>query len=91
MSEWIPTSERLPEDNQTIIVTWINENPEPYIDLTPHTSIAMRCGGWYWWYPDLEDDLDEDCDRADNYYISPYINITAWQSLPKPYKEEHDV
>lgn len=32
--EWVPVSERLPEDCVPVNVTWINRKPEPYYKIT---------------------------------------------------------
>jgi hypothetical protein len=87
--EWIPISKKLPDDYQVVIVTWVNISSDPSFaedrDVL-QVSIAIRCSTWYWWYPDIEEDLYDDCDNADHCAIPHFIRIVAWTPLPKPYE-----
>ena len=88
VGEWIPCSERLPEDLMTVNVTWVNRKPQTYysyIKDKPFTNTALRFNGkWYWWSVVTEDILREYgesvMDEIDN-----GIEVIAWQPLPEPY------
>jgi len=95
---WIPVSERLPENNVPVNITWINRNPAPYyaeIKDKPFTAMAVFFNGkWFWWSVDVEDMLGEYgyCNADD---MSSDIEVTAWMPLPIPYtgkelKESND-
>lgn len=73
VAEWIPVSERLPDDGQLAIVTYIRyDNGEPASD-----GIAYRDRGyWYWRGEEPEDDEEV------------VVEITHWMPLPKPPKGE---
>lgn len=88
VGEWIPCSERLPEDFETVTVTWVNREPMRYYEAIkdkPFVDTAMRFKGkWYWWSATLKDYLLEygewEIDSVDD-----AIEITAWQPLPEPW------
>lgn len=50
--DWIPVSERLPEEAYPVIVTWKNDDPAPYYQyiLGKHyVGVAhYKNGKWYW-------------------------------------------
>ena len=87
---WILCSERLPENYETVNITWINKKPVPYyehIKDKPFMGTAIfHYGKWYWYSCVCEDYLrecgDSTCDRMDK-----DIEVIAWQPLPEPYKE----
>lgn len=87
---WIPCSERLPRDLETVIVTWINRNPPSYykdIKDKPISDTAYRYDGrWYWW-----SSVGKDYVKEYGYYkldrVDEYIDIVAWMPMPEPYKE----
>lgn len=88
---WILCSERLPENYETVNITWINKKPAPYyehIKDKPFMGTAIfHHGKWYWYSCVCEDYLrecgDSTCDRMDK-----DIEVIAWQPLPDPYKPE---
>lgn len=88
--EWIPVSERLPDDLEPVNITWINHEPEPYykeIKDKPFTATGVYFNGqWYWWSTLCTDTLAEYSHNFDD-IIDNAIEIVAWQPLPKPYKE----
>ena len=90
---WIPVSERLPEDLETVNITWVNHNPESYymdIKDKPFTATGVYFNGqWYWWSTLCTDTLAE---YSHNYYdiIDDDIEITAWMPLPQPYTAESE-
>lgn len=94
INQWIPISERLPENNVAVNITWRNTNPDPYykhIKDKPFTSTARYYKGqWYWESCRLEEYLEEyDCFELDliDEVIKEVIKIDAWQPLPEPYSE----
>lgn len=92
---WIPCSERLPEDNVPVNITWVNRDPEPYyanIKDVPFTATGVYFNGkWYWYSSTVEDYLHE-YGRAEWDEIeeaqAECIEVLAWMPLPEPFKEE---
>ena len=89
-NDWIPVSERLPDDLKPVNITWINHEPEPYykeIKDKPFTATGVYFNGqWYWWSTLCTDTLAE---YSHNYFdiIDKAIEVIAWKELPEPYKE----
>ena len=90
-SEWIPVSERLPEELVAVNVTWINRCPENYymhIKDKPFTDTAVLYQGeWYWWDSTIIDYLSE-CGTCISGVVNKSIDILAWQPLPEPMRLE---
>ena len=90
-NSWIPVSERLPDDNIPVNITWINRNPAPYyaeIKDKPFTATAVFFKGkWFWWSVDVEDMLAE-YGKCDADYMANDIEVLAWMPLPEPYKAD---
>lgn len=88
---WIPCSERLPKDLEPVNITWVNHNPKSYytnIKDKPFTATGVYFNGqWYWWNTTCTDILAEYSHNYDD-IIDNAIKVTAWQPLPKPYKEK---
>lgn len=93
VDEWIPCSERLPEELTPVNVTWVNRNPAIYyenIKDIPFTATAVYCNEkWFWWSSICEDILAE-YGRNDAEMVDEEVEILAWQPLPEPYKESED-
>ena len=90
-SEWIPVSERLPEELVAVNVTWINRCPQNYymhIKDKPFTDTAILYQGeWYWWDSTIIDYLSE-CGTCISGVVNKSIDILAWMPLPEPLKGE---
>lgn len=90
---WIPVSERLPENLQTVNVTWQNHEPEPYYhDIKDRSFVATAVyynEDWYWYSTTCADYLGE-YGRNDVDKIDEAIEIIAWTPLPESYKAESE-
>ena len=88
--EWIPVNKKLPDDLETVSITYINHEPEPYykeIKDKPFTAPAVYFNGqWYWWSSTCKDILAEYSNNFDD-VIDRAIEVIAWQPLPEPYKK----
>ena len=86
---WIPVTERLPENNDPVNVTWVNHNPEVYymdIKDKPFTATAhYHRGHWYWYSSVTQDYLDEYGEWTPD-LVNKDVEIIAWMPLPEPYK-----
>lgn len=95
-AEWIPVSERLPDELAAVNITWVNHNPPPYYKYTKDVPLVDSAvyyrGKWYWWDATVIDLLGE-YDGAYIHGIEPIdkdIEVVAWMPLPKPYREENE-
>lgn len=90
-SEWIPVSERLPDELVAVNVTWINRCPQNYymhIKDKPFTDTAVLYRGeWYWWDTTIIDYLSEYGAYVFE-TVDKSIDILAWQPLPEPMRLE---
>lgn len=91
IGEWIPCSERLPEDLTPVNITWTNHFPPDYyahikdVHFT-YTGIFYK-GKWYWWSAYAKDTLAEyGNDEVDE--MADEIEVLAWQTLPEPWRGE---
>ena len=91
VGEWIPVSERLPEELVSVNVTWVNRKPTSYyehIKDKPFTATAMYCNEkWFWWSSICEDILAK-YGRNDAEMVDEYVEILAWMPLPEPMRLE---
>ena len=91
VGEWIPVTERLPEELTEVNITWINRDPEPYysdIKDKPFVGTGVIYKGiWHWSSATCVDILRE---YGENRFdeIEEGVDVTAWMPLPEPYKEE---
>lgn len=94
-NKWIPCSERLPEDNVPVNITWINREPVFYyaeIKDVPFTATGVYFKGkWYWYSSTVEDYLAEygraEWDEIEE-AMHNSIEVVAWMPLPAPYGGE---
>ena len=87
--QWIPVSERLPEDLAEVITTWVNRDPLPYYEFMrdkPFTAVSVHYKGEWYWYSSTCADYLEEYGRNDRDKVDKSIEIIAWMPLPKPYK-----
>lgn len=89
--EWIPVSERLPEDLTPVNITWVNREPESYymhIKDKPFTATGiLYYGKWYWFSAYCEDYLRE-YGNSEVDAMDKAIEVVAWMPLPGAYREE---
>lgn len=94
LPQWIPVTERLPEERVLVNVVWVNRDPEPYYEKikgVPFSGTACFYGGrWYWDSPVLLDYLAEyGKDEFD--LVDAAVEITHWMPLPAaPGEETHE-
>ena len=87
--EWIPCSERLPDDLAEVNVTWVNHDPEPYYDFVkdkPAPASAVFYKGKWFWYSSVCADILAEYGKNDTDEVDNAIEILAWMPLPTPYK-----
>lgn len=93
VGEWIPASERSPEDLTPVNITWVNIKPAPYYahvkdEMFTATGILYH-GAWYWYSAYCADYLREYGDNK-NDAIDEHVEIIAWQPLPEPCREDDE-
>lgn len=92
-AEWIPCSERLPEDIRPVIVTWKNTDPASYYqDIVGKHFIGTGhfCNGKWFWYSSTCEDFLAEYGKCDWDEMDEAIVVVAWMPLPEPYEREGD-
>ena len=88
---WTPTSERLPDNNDPVNITWVNRDPEPYykhIKDVPFTATGHYHYGKWWWYSSVCQDFLNEYGKSNFDAMSDSIEVIAWMPLPEPYRED---
>ena len=91
--QWIPVTERLPDDLAEVIVTWINHIPEPYYDFLknkPFTGVAVFYKEQWFWYSSTTVDVLAEYGRCGSEKIDDAIEIIAWMPIPEPWKGDRN-
>lgn len=91
--QWIPCSERLPEDLAEVNVTWVNHKPESYYGFMkdkPMTATAVYYRGKWYWFSCLCTDMLSEYGKNPLDQMDDAIEVIAWMSLPEPYKGEQE-
>lgn len=86
--QWVPCSERLPEDIRPVIVTWRNTDPESYYQyiVGKHfTGTACYKNGKWYWYSSTTEDMLAEYGRYDSEEFDEAIECIAWMQLSEPY------
>ena len=80
-SPWVKTSDRLPDDNKPVLVTYVGYTDNlPYNDaiaVYAHENSDNYAGAWYW----------QDSDGVDDNPVS--VSITHWMPIPPLPEEQH--
>lgn len=91
VTQWIPVTERPPEELVPVNVVWVNRVPEPYYEKikgVPFSGTACFFEGrWYWDSPIVLDMLSE-YGKDDPDLVDDAVDITHWMPLPEPPKED---
>jgi hypothetical protein len=93
-TDWVPVSERLPDNTDPVHITWVNHDPEPYyadIKDKPFTATGHYCNGRWWWYSVTCQDYLNEYGRCDVDAMDDAIEVTAWMPLPQPYVPDTNI
>lgn len=88
---WVLCSERLPENNEPVNITWVNRDPPSYysnIKDIPFTATGHYHNGKWWWFSSTCKDYLDEYGESDIDIVADGVEVVAWQPLPEPYKEK---
>lgn len=88
-NDWIPVSEKLPEEAYPVIVTWKNDDPAwyyQYILGKHYVGVAHYKNGKWYWYSSITEDVLMEYGRYDSEEFDEAIKVVAWMPMPEPYK-----
>ena len=84
--EWIPCSERLPEDGQIVLISQTYGWTE--FEEGTEVTVAQFKRGYFTWYR-YQADWDKHTSQMHHGDICPGIEyVDAWMPMPEPYKED---
>lgn len=85
--------EDLPEQNEEVLVTWVNHHPVDYykdiVDI-PFTAAAVHKNGEFWWYSVRCRDMLMEYVTSPGDEIDENVEVMAWMRFPHPYRERED-
>ena len=87
--EWIPCSERLPDNIRPVLVTWKNNDPASYYQYIVgkhYIGTAHYHRGKWYWYSSVTEDLLAEYGKCDSEEFDEAIEAVAWMPLPMPYE-----
>ena len=87
--EWIPCSERLPDNIRPVLVTWKNNDPASYYQYIVGKHFIGTAhyhrGKWYW-YSSVTEDLLAEYGKCETEEFDEAIEAVAWMPLPEPWE-----
>lgn len=87
--QWIPCSERLPDELAEVNVTWVNTAPPVYYEFLKgkrFTGTAVYFDGEWYWYSSTCLDMLKEYGKNPADIMDGAIEVIAWMPLPKPYE-----
>lgn len=91
LNQWIPVSERVPETNDAVNITFVNHNPHSYyadIKDKPFVATGHYHKGKWWWYSSVCKDYLDEYDKCTPDMMDIDIEVIAWMPLPDKYEKE---
>ena len=83
--QWIPCSERLPQDRQKCLICVNCKNGKYVIDIASYAIDLFKVNKYDFW---------DEVGKSGWYYLNAeygyckVLNVIAWMPLPEPYREE---